>query len=394
MIAAGLDVGSRAVRLVICALDKGRLRYLGSGCADSQGWVKGAIRDQKAVAKSIVAALREAESASGVALGSVVAGIGGVGVRGHNARGALELGYERVVEQEDVNRVMERASKVQMLADRMLLHKFPQDFVVDGQPGFRDPRGMVGSTLEANVHLITASDQEHTSLVGAINQAHLLVEETVFEALAASYAAVLPQERRQGIALVDIGAHSTDMVAYYGDGLYLASTKPVCGDHFSSDLAHALVLNFDDAETVKLEFGGTLPELCPANSYVELPTADNQDRREATEMAVNRVLEARAENLFEFVRGELARVAMENALLGGVFLTGSAARLPGLLDVGARVLQCQTRYGLPVGLQDWPESLSGPEWCVAAGLAMYSARLRTQAKKEEDSEGWLGKILR
>jgi len=394
IVAAGLDAGSRATRLVVCALEKGRMRYLGSGCVESQGWVKGVIRDQKAVSGSVLAALREAEASSGEALGSVVAGVGGVGVRGHNARGALELGYERVVDQKDVNCVMDRASKVQMLPDRILLHKFPQDFVVDGQPGFRDPCGMVGSVLEANVHLITASEQEHTSLVGAINQAHLLVEETVFEALAACYSAVRPQERREGIAVVDIGAHSTEMAAYYGDGLYLASTKPVCGDHFTADLAQALVLNFDQAETVKLEFGGATPELCPPNSYVELPTAENEPQRQETEVRINQVLEARAEDLFHFVRSELARVSMENALLGGMFLTGAAARLPGLLDVGSRVLQCQTRYGWPVGIQDWPEGLSNAEWCVAAGLAMYSARLKTQARREMETEGWLGKILR
>jgi cell division protein FtsA len=389
-----LDVGSRATRLVVCALEKGRMKYLGSGCAESQGWLKGAIRDQKAVAKSIVAALREAEASSGVALGAVVAGIGGVGVRGHNARGALELGFERMVDQDDVNRVMDRASKVQMLADRLLLHVFPQDFVVDRQPGFRDPCGMVGSVLEVNVHLITASEQEHTSLVGAINQAHLLVEETVFEGLAACYAAVRPLERRQGIALVDIGAHSTEIVGYYGDGLYLASTKPVCADHFTADLVRAVGVNFDAAETVKLEFGGTEPEACPSNSYVELPTGEDEEPRQETEAKIHAVLKARAEDLFAFVRSELSRYAMENALLGGVFVTGGGARLPGLLDIGAQILQHQTRYGLPVGILDWPDALNTPEWCVAAGLSMYSARLKTQDKREQEEEGWLGRILR
>jgi cell division protein FtsA len=392
--AAGLDAGSRTTRLVVCAFEKGRLRFLGSAAVESQGWVKGRIADQRAVTDCIVAALREAEAVSGVSVGSVVAGIGGLAVRGHNAHGALELGYLREVDQSHVNRVLDHASRVQMQDDRMLLHLFPQDFVADGHAGYRDPRKMLAAQLEVNVHLITASEQEHTALVGAINQAHLLVEETVFEALAACYAAVLPEERRQGIAVVDIGAHSTEMAAYYGDGMYLASTAPICGDHFTADLAQALRVSFDEAETVKVDFGGALAKSCQANTWVELPTPDNRERRETTCAFVNQVLEARCEDLFRFVHSELVRVGMEHALLGGVFLTGAAARLPDLCDVAARVLLCQTRYGLAVGIEDWPDALNDPEWCVAAGLAMYSAKLKAQAERQRATAGWLGKILK
>jgi cell division protein FtsA len=372
------------------------MRFLGAASADSQGWAKGRIADQKAVTESIIAALRKAESASGVSVGSVVAGIGGLAVRGHNARGAIELGYLREVNQSHVNRVLDHASRVQMQPDRMLLHLFPQDFVVDGHPGYRDPRKMMAAVLEVNVHLITASEQEHAALVGAINQAHLLVEETVFEALAACYAAVRPEDRRQGIAVVDIGAHSTEMVAYYGDAMYLASTAPICADHFTADLAQALRMSFDDAETVKLDFGDALAAACRPNTLVELPTPDNCEPLETTNVCVNQVLEARAEDLFQFVHSELTRVGMgmERALLGGVFLTGAAAQLPDLCDVAARVLHCQTRYGLTVGIQDWPGALDTPEWSVAAGLAMYSAKLKAQAERQRVTAGWLGRVLK
>ena len=153
---------------------------------------------------------------------------------------------------------------MQLHEDRMLLQVFPQDFVVDDHPGHRDPRKMMASRLELNAHLVTASVQEHKSLVGAVNQAHLLVEETVFEGLAACYAAVRPEDRREGIAVIDIGAHSTEMVAYYGDAMHLAATIPICGDHFTRDLAQALCLSFEDAELVKMEFGCAVADaLCP-----------------------------------------------------------------------------------------------------------------------------------
>jgi cell division protein FtsA len=391
--AVGLDAGSRTTRLVICALEERRLRLLACATAPSQGWLKGKIADQSAVANSILSALREAESIAGVSVESAVVGMGGATVRGANGRGVVELGHVREVEQRDVTRVVDRASRVQLQQDRMVLQMLQQDFVVDDHPGHRDPRKMLASRLEINVHMITASIQEHNALLGAVNLAHLSVEETVFDALAACYAAVLPEERREGIAVVDIGAQSTELVVYSGDAIYLASTVRICGDHFTRDLAQGLHLSYEDAETVKLEFGCARAEGCPENALVELPSPENREPRQAQRRFVNQILEARSRELFRFVRTELARVGMDRALMGGVFLTGAAAKLPDLCDIADQELQCQARYGLPFGIQDWPEILNDPEWSAAAGLAMYSAKLKAQDEQQREAAGWLGRLL-
>src|SRR5204863_6900754 len=127
---------------------------------------------------------------------SAVVGMGGSTARGHSGRGVLELGHVREIDQRDVNRVVDRASRVQLMEDHMVLQLFPQDFIVDEHPGHRDPRKMLASRLEINVHLVTSSIQEHNAIVGAVNAAHLAVEESVFEGLDACYAAVLPENRR------------------------------------------------------------------------------------------------------------------------------------------------------------------------------------------------------
>jgi cell division protein FtsA len=393
ILGVGLDAASRETRIVICALENGRLRLLAGAAQPSRGWLKGRIADQKAVADSILAVLREVETAAGVSVESAVVGMGGPTIRGANTRGVLELEYVREIEQRDIRRVMERASHVQLQEDRMVLQLFPQDFVVDEHPGHSDPRKMMASKLEVNVNVVTASVQEHAALVGAVNQAHLLVEETVFEALAACYAAVLPEERREGIAVVDIGAESTEMVAYWGDSLYLASTVRVCGDHFTRDLAQGLFLTFDEAEALKLEYGGALAEACPENVLVDLPTPGGYERRAASGRFINRILEARGEELFLHVQSELARVGMENALLG-VFLTGGGARLPDLCQVAKGILQCQAHRGQAIGIDDAPAELSDPTWCVASGLAMYSAKLKVKERLRQETAGWLGKILK
>jgi cell division protein FtsA len=392
--AAGLDLGSRRTRLVVCTLENGRIRLIAASEVESQGWSKGRIADQQAVSECASAAVREVEARAGISIESAVVGMGGPTLRGANGRGVLELGYVQEIEQKDINRVFNRASRVQLMEDRMVLQLFPQDFVVDEHPGHRDPRKMLASRLEVNVHLVTASIQEHNAIIGAVNAAHLSVEETVYEALAACYAAVLPENRREGIAVVDIGAESTELVIYYGDAMHLASTVRICGDHFTRDLAQGLCLGFEEAELVKMEFGSAVSKESAENVLVELPTPEDRRPREAQRKIVNRILEARAEELFRFVRGEFARVGLDRSLMGGVFLIGSGAKLPGICDAAEEVLQCQTRFGLTEGIQDWPEGMNDPAWCTAAGLSMYSAKLKEQVALQKEHATWIGKMLK
>jgi len=392
--AVGLDAGGSRTRCVVCLLEEEQIRLVGLGESPSAGWGKGRIADQAAVAESILAALREAEQSSQLSINSAVVGIGGASVRGANCRGIFELGRPREIEQRDVNRVMDRASRVQLQEDRMVLQMFPQDFVVDDHPGHCDPRNMLASRLEANVHLVTASIQEHNCLIGAVNQAHIEVEDTVFEPLAACYAAVLPEDRREGIALADIGAQSTGLAVYYGDSLQLATGLAISGDHFTRDVARGLHVSFEDAALVKQEYGCALAGSTAENSLIEVPTPENRERREAPRRLLNDILEARAEELFEHVKRELARVGMERALLGGIVLTGGGSRLPGMCDMAERVLGCQARNAMVIGIRDWIEDLDELGWATAAGLAMYAGKLKLQADVERQSLGLLGRILR
>src|SRR5450432_401189 len=298
--AAGVDAGSTYTRCVIALLDGDRFRFLGYGCVPSHGWAKSRIADQQAVSDCILSAVEQAEKMAQTAIETVVAGVGGLTVRGANSRGKWDMGRPREITQKDINRAMGQAMRVQMHEDRMLLQVMPQDFVVDDHPGFHDPRQMLGSVLEANAHLVTASIQEHTNLVAAFNTAHLGVDETIYEAIAACYASVLPEDRREGVAVIDIGQHSTELVCYYGESGQLATSLRICGDHFSRDLAHALRIPIEAAAIVKEQFGSAVATGTPDNSVVELPPLENPahhnqncEPRDASRRLVNEILESR-----------------------------------------------------------------------------------------------------
>jgi cell division protein FtsA len=394
MVAAGLDAGSRYTRCVVCVVENGRIELKGYAQIESEGWTNGAIADQGAVTAGMRVVLREAELAAGVQLNEVVVGVGGPSVRGANGRGHLDLNRPREIVQHDVKRVVDRALRVTLPEDRMVLQLCQQDFMVDDHPGHRDPRGMIATELELNVHLITASVLEHNTLVSAVHQSHMAVGETVFEALAASHAAVLPQDRRDGIAVVDIGAQSTELVVYYGDALQLATSLRVGGDHFTRDVVHGLHIAFEDAEMVKEEFGCALSASTSETSTVEVPPREERAGREISRRVLNCILEARAVDLFRLVYRELERVGMQNALIGGAVLTGGGSKLADLCVVAEEILKCQARKGLPVGIRSWPAEIYDPEWVTAAGLAMYSGRLQMQGQMDRQSAGFLGRMLR
>jgi cell division protein FtsA len=366
---------------------------VGYGETESRGWYKGRIADQQAVVESLRTAIEEAETSAGVSVDSAAVGMGGITVQSTNTRGLDEMGRPREIDEVAIRYAVELASRVQLPSDRTLLQMVPQDFAVDGRAEYRNPQGTTGSRLESFVHVITASMQQHQCLVGAVHQAHLAVDETVYEPLAAAYAAVLPEDRSEGIAIVDIGAHSTDLVVYYGDVLLLAASLPISGDYFTRDVSHGFCIAYEDAERLKEECGCAILGLTSDNSIIEVPSPEGRPAREAPRRDLNRILEARAEELFLYVRRELARVGMEHALMEGVVLAGAAANLTGMCDMAERVLNCQARNGLPVGIKDWPEEIDTPAWTTAAGLMMYSARLKYRADQERRGPGLLGRLF-
>lgn len=388
----GVDAGSDWTRVVVVVLENGCVRLASFAEARSQGWEKSRIADAKAVADAIHAAAREAELRAQTPIESAVLGAGGLTVGCGASRGGHENGYPREFKQRELNLVLERASQVQVGEDQILLHVCVRDFSVDGSGGVRDPRGRSGSHLEAFVNVITFSHQEYEVLLGAAQQAQLMVEEVVYEPMAAAYACLRADQRRRGVALVDVGAESADLIVYRGDAVALAQSLPLGGAYFTRDVARGLEISWEEAEAVKLQHGCALRGLSGDGTLIEVPAPFGRPPREMPRSELSFILEARAVQLFRLVRRELARARLCEELLGGVLLCGGMARLNGMCDVAEKVLQCETGWGLPIGIRDWPAKLVDPGWTTAAGLAMYSARLK-QRELERPRRGLLSKVF-
>ncbi|MGH9594179.1 MAG: cell division protein FtsA [Bryobacteraceae bacterium] len=393
-LAVGLDAGSSRTRCLICTLERDQIRCLSYGLAPSAGWTKGRVSDQEAVAESIRAAVTDAERGAQVSVEAVTIGVGGSSIRGMQSRGLYEFGRPREIDQDDLTYAVEMASDVILEHDRMILHALPQDFVLDGRAGFRKPHKGVCSRLEANVHIVTASVQEHHAVVAAAHLAHLAVEETVFEPMAAAYACVTQEERARGVAVIDLGLHSTGMVIYDGEKLVLACNIPVTSDHLTRDVAYMLKISYEDAESLKQQYGCAMLGLSSESSLIEIPSPGGRAPREARRSELIEILDARADQLFTFARTEIQRAGMDRNLLEGVLLTGGGALLPGMWDMAEKKLDSPACHGLPTGIGDWPEELNTPLWATATGLAMYSAKLKLYAAPQRRARGLMGLVLR
>jgi cell division protein FtsA len=370
------------------------VRYAGHSEVPSDGWSKGRLADQQAVTTCVRAAVRDAEAQARVSVETLVVGMGGSGIEGCNSRGIYEFGRPRPVTIDDMAYAVERSEQVRLEEDRIILHLLPQDFTLDGRAGKRYPRGSICSRLEANVHITTCSEQEHHAILHAVQQASYAVEETMFEPVATAYASVNRDDRNRGVAVVDIGKHSTDLVVYDGEAVLLARSLSISADHFTRDVAVGLTVQYNDAERLKMEYGCAMLGLTSDNSYIEVPSNEGRLPREAPRKQLNEILEARAEELFIHVGSELVTIGMDQKLLEGVILAGGGAMLNGMCDMAERVLNCPARNAIPEGIQDLPDDLCNPLWATAAGLARYSARLKTNRETKRRAPGLIGMLFR
>jgi cell division protein FtsA len=375
-LAVGLDIGSTRVRLVALSTEGGLVRYRTHAEVASRGWHRGQIADQTAVAATVRQVVEEAERRSEGPIGSAVVGVGGPWIRSQQGRGVYDFGHKRRITKEDLAYAVRLAAGSRLDEDRVLLQVLPQDFTVDGQAPMLHPLNVECLRLEAHALLITAPQHEHQALLSAVQEAHLRAEETIFEAMAASYASVLEEERTGGVAVLDIGRHSTGLVYYDGDAMVFAIGMPLSAEHFTRDISELKALSVDEAERVKVAHGCALLGLTADNIIIELPAEGGRTQREISRRDMNEILEARAVQLFQYLEKFRVECARELSLHEGVVLCGGGALLEGMVEVAERVMGCPARLGFARGIDQWPDELATPEWTTAAGLAMYSARLQ------------------
>lgn len=369
----GIDIGSSYVRVLIAHLDEsGLLEVVGKGVAPNRGCRRGNIVNVEATVEALKAAVDEAEVMAGVEVSSAFVGVAGSDLRSVNVRAMVSVARkDREITRQDVKRVLEAAQSAALPNDREILHAVPQEFVVDEQGGITEPLGMLGSRLEANVHLVTGNQTRTKTLQTCVNRAGIEVLEVVFEPLATAEAVLSPDERELGVLLVDVGSGGTEY-ALYGEGeVQHSAVLPIGASHFTNDLAMVLRTPFAEAERIKIRHGCCFDSMVGSDEGVSVPSVAGGATRVVPKRELCEILGPRAEELLTLVREDLLKNGADDRLRGGVVLTGAGSTLDGVLEMAEQVFSATVRYGLPSGLGGLVDVISSPSWCAASGLLLY-----------------------
>ena len=379
----GLDVGtSKICAIVATAEEDGTTRILGVGRSNSDGLRRGVVANLERTVESIKEALDAAESSSGLHIDSVFVGIAGGHIQAANSHGVV--GVERKdneIAPEDVERVLDAARAVNIPMDRELLHVFPQGFVVDDQRGIKDPVGIVGVRLEAQVLIVTGAVTATQNIIKSVNRAGCEVEDIVLEPYASGEAVLTPDEKELGVALADVGGGTADIVVFAEGAVRHSKVLAIGGQHVTRDIAIGLRTPIHQAEHIKITRGHALEEMVGENETITVPGVGDREDRTIPRRELAAIIEPRMDELLFFINGEIESSGYKHLIPTGVVLTGGASLLEGTVDLSESIFECPVRLGRPRAVTGDVEGLDDPAHATGVGLVRYGLRYRAEGRR-------------
>ncbi len=382
----GLDIGTAKVMAVVAeGLPGGELKLAGLGVSPSNGLKRGVVVNIDATVQSIQQALKEAELMADCKITRVYTGITGSHIRGINSSGMVAV-KDKEVTPADVARVVETARAINISTDQRLLLVEPQEFVIDGQD-VKEPIGMSGIRLEAKVHIVTGAQSAAENIVKCVRRCGLEVEQLMLNPLASSQAVLTEDERELGVALVDIGAGTTDVAIFTNGAIRHTSVIPIAGDLITSDIAMALRTPTKDAEDIKVESGYAKQLLADPETQVEVPGLGDRGPRMLSRQALAGVIEPRVEEIFSLVHQVIRESGYEEVLSSGIVLTGGSAVMPGMVELGEDIFLKPVRRGVPNYRGALADMVAQPRAATVMGLLEEARLARVRGHKVAQKNG-------
>ena len=394
---AGLDIGTTKVCAVIGELNEnGTLEITGVGTSPSTGLRKGVVVNIEATLRSVSQAIEAAEMMSGREIHEAWTGIGGSHIDGINSRGVVAVtGKNREIREigsDDIKRVMEAAQAVLIPMDRKLLEVIPQNFIVDDQKNIQDPLNMIGVRLEAEVHIITCSTTGAQNLIKCVNRAGFRVKDLVLQTLAAGRAVLTPEEKELGVAVVDLGGGTTNVLIYSNGAPYSIYTIPAGGTQVTSDISIIRNLSFETAEKIKLDAGCCWEPFLEDDDEIIVPGVAGRAPQAIPKSQILGVIRPRVEETFKLVKEKLDKLSFSRPLGGGLVLTGGGAQLLGAAELASHVFNMPVRVGAPLPVGGLVEDYRSPAFATAVGLVLegYDRERKDNVRPGGDSGGKAG----
>lgn len=377
-IVVGLDLGTTKICTVIAeVLREGAVNIIGVGMKPSKGLRKGVVVNIESTIESVKASVAEAERMAGVQVGSVFAGIAGGHIKGLNSHGVIAISHkDKEIGQEDVERVIEAAKAIALPLDREIIHVLPQEFIIDNQDGIKEPIGMSGVRLEAEVHIVTGAVTSVQNIIKSVERGGYAVEDIILQPLASAEAVLTPDEKELGVVLVDIGGGTTDIAIFVDGALWHSGVISIGGNQLTADIAIGLRTPNQEAEDIKRKYGCAAVSLVEEGEEILVPGVGGRTPRKLPRRALAEIIQPRMEEIFELVDMEIKKNGFEEKAAAGVVLTGGSSLLAGTAQLGEEILQVPIRIGAPRNVTGMADGVASPEYATAVGLVCFGAKSR------------------
>ncbi|MBF0183999.1 MAG: cell division protein FtsA [Magnetococcales bacterium] len=402
----GLDIGTTKICCIVADQQPdGRLDIIGVGTHPSRGLRKGVVIDIDSTVESMRMAVEEAEMMAGVEIRMVYAGIAGGHIKSGNSNGVVAT-KDGEVTASDIQRVLDAARAHNIPMDREILHIIPQEYILDGQDGIKQPLNMSGVRLEARVHIVTGAVASAQNIIKCVNRCGLDVGDIILEQLASAEAVLTPDEKELGVCLLDIGGGTTDIALFSEGHIKHTAVLAIGGDHLTNDIAVGLRTPTREAELIKRKYGCALSSLVNPEETIEVPSIGDRKARSLGRHILAEIIEPRVEELFTLVSREIARSGFEEQLAAGVVLTGGSSITEGIVELAEEVFNKPVRRGIPQGIGGLTDVVHSPVFATAVGLVMFASRNEKEISRQMAPQGapsvqgifhrmrsWLGEIF-
>lgn len=393
----GLDIGTTKIAAVVGKQDEyGNIKVLGVGHHPSNGLRRGVVINIEQTVASIKKAIEHAEMLSGHEIEEVYVGIAGDHIRSINSKGVISVrgdekpkGKDKAgdrITEEDVRRVILAARAIALPMDREIIHVLPQEYIVDNQDGIKNPVGMSGVRLEAEVHIVTAAAAAEKNITNCVLEAGCKIVDTVLEPYASSMAVLDSDERNLGVCIMDIGGGTTDIAMFFDGSVRFTASVGLGGNHLTWDLSQGLRASMQQAEEIKIKHGIAMESLLEEDELIKVPGVGGRAPREISRSVIAAIIEPRMTEIFQLALRQMEKSDVMESMAAGVVLTGGASLLSGIAELAERVTGMPVKIGYPNIKGGLAESVHSPAYATGVGLLQYALKHERKNEGGDDDD--------
>jgi len=386
-IIVGLDIGTTKIAAIVGRKDKnGNIEILGFGKAESTGVMRGQVANIEKTVTSIKMAVQEAERKSGVEIGSVIVGIAGQHIKSIQHRGSfLRSNIEEEITALDIKQLTENMYKLVVKPGEQIIDVIPQEFIIDGESGIREPIGMAGVELGANFHIITGNVSAIHNIVRCVKKAGLELEGIVLEPLASSSAVLSEEEKEAGVVLVDIGGGTSDIAIFQDNIIRHTAVIPLGGNIITEDVKEGCTIIKSQAEALKVQFGSCLAEQNRDDQIVSIQGLKGRPPKEISIRNLAHIIQARMEEIVDHIVYEIQNSGYQKKLIAGIVITGGGSQMKHLKELVEFQTGMDARIGSPSEFLSEPinAELINPIYSTGVGLIIEGFERFTNTEDED-----------